>query len=280
MRRPSAWRASPLPAGDRSAERDRAGGGRARGRRACAQDLPRHRCGNGSRASRRRSARPISRSTRCCASGSRARSRPMAGCRRKPRTIRAGSTADAVWIVDPIDGTRAYLDGRDDWVVSVALAAARPAAAGGALRAGHRRILPGGRRRGRDLQRRADPGRARRPGSKAPSCSAPSASSAGWRNCIRRWCRCRASVRWRCGSRASRMASVDITIVSGNSHDWDLAAADLLVHEAGGAADRHRRRAVRPTIARSRCMALLVAAGRSRHGTALALMRERRAQFV
>ena len=32
--------------------------------------------------------------------------------------------ADAVWIVDPIDGTRAYLDGREDWVVSVALAAA------------------------------------------------------------------------------------------------------------------------------------------------------------
>src|SRR5436853_3750180 len=26
-----------------------------------------------------------------------------------------------VWIVDPIDGTRAYLAGRDDWCVSVAL---------------------------------------------------------------------------------------------------------------------------------------------------------------
>jgi len=29
---------------------------------------------------------------------------------------------DLVWIVDPIDGTRAYLAGRDDWCVSVALA--------------------------------------------------------------------------------------------------------------------------------------------------------------
>ena len=26
-----------------------------------------------------------------------------------------------VWIVDPIDGTRAYIAGRDDWTVSVAL---------------------------------------------------------------------------------------------------------------------------------------------------------------
>src|SRR5204863_9561431 len=29
--------------------------------------------------------------------------------------------------------------------------------------------------------------------------------------------------------------AIDVAIASGNSHDWDLAAADLLVHEAGGA---------------------------------------------
>ena len=44
-----------------------------------------------------------------------------AGCRRKPRTIRARLDARAVWIVDPIDGTRAYLAGRTDWAISVAL---------------------------------------------------------------------------------------------------------------------------------------------------------------
>ena len=27
---------------------------------------------------------------------------------------------------------------------------------------------------------------------------------------------------------------IDIALGAGNSHDWDLAAADLLVHEAGG----------------------------------------------
>src|ERR1051325_898736 len=31
-------------------------------------------------------------------------------------------SADRVWIVDPIDGTRAFLAHRDDWCVSVALA--------------------------------------------------------------------------------------------------------------------------------------------------------------
>ena len=44
----------------------------------------------------------------------------------------------------------------------------------------------------------------------------------------------------RIGSLALRLARIaegeaDIAVVGGNSHDWDLAAADLLVHEAGGA---------------------------------------------
>ncbi|WP_375428113.1 3'(2'),5'-bisphosphate nucleotidase CysQ [uncultured Sphingomonas sp.] len=35
-----------------------------------------------------------------------------------------------VWIVDPLDGTREYREGRDDWAVHVALAVDRAAAAG------------------------------------------------------------------------------------------------------------------------------------------------------
>jgi len=36
--------------------------------------------------------------------------------------------------------------------------------------------------------------------------------------------------------RIARVAdgSVDVTLVSSNAHDWDLAAADLILHEAGG----------------------------------------------
>ena len=45
----------------------------------------------------------------------------MAGCRRKAPTTSRGSENALVWIVDPIDGTRGYLAGREDWCVSVAL---------------------------------------------------------------------------------------------------------------------------------------------------------------
>ena len=88
----------------------------------------------------------------------------------------------------------------------------------------------------------------------------------------------------RVGSLALRLArvaqgEVDITIVSGNSHDWDLAAADLLVHEAGGALTDIDGEPLTYNCPQP-VHALLVAASRLRHGTALALIRERRAQFV
>jgi 3'(2'), 5'-bisphosphate nucleotidase len=38
--------------------------------------------------------------------------------------------ADRVWIIDPLDGTREYADGRDDWAVHVALAIAGEARIG------------------------------------------------------------------------------------------------------------------------------------------------------
>ena len=71
--------------------------------------------------------------------------------------------------------------------------------------------------------------------------------------------------------RLARVAQgeLDAAIAGGNSHDWDLAAADLLVHEAGGVMtdlDGERLTYNRPQPVH----ALLVAASRSRHGTALA----------
>jgi len=50
-----------------------------------------------------------------------------------------------------------------------------------------------------------------------------------------------ASARLRCGSRASRKAC-STCFAGGNSHDWDLAAADLLVHEAAARSPRWRAR--------------------------------------
>ncbi len=84
---------------------------------------------------------------------------------------------ELVWIVDPIDGTRAYLAGREDWCVSVALVAGCDAGAGGGVRARQRRILLRDARPGHHAQREA--------GSCAPQ--APSSISPAWPG-QSRWC--------------------------------------------------------------------------------------------
>jgi myo-inositol-1(or 4)-monophosphatase len=81
-------------------------------------------------------------------------------------------------------------------------------------------------------------------------------------------------------SLALRLARVahgacDIAIAGVNSHDWDLAAADLLVHEAGGALTPVGGGAViynRPVPRHG----MLVAAGRDRHATLIELLRDER----
>jgi hypothetical protein len=59
-------------------------------------------------------------------------------------------------------------------------------------------------------------------------------------------------------------STLDVAFAGGDSHDWDLAAADLLVHEAGGA--------VTTIAGATLCYngaipthGMLVAAGRRRH---------------
>ena len=82
----------------------------------------------------------------------------------------------------------------------------------------------------------------------------------------------------RIGSLALRLARVaqgrlDLCITGANSHDWDLAAADLLVHEAGGALTTlagdplvyNRSHPVHD---------VLIAAGRARHAALIGLMRD------
>src|SRR5436190_7389414 len=138
-----------------------------------------------------------------------------------------------VWVVDPIDGTRAYLAGAADWTISTALVSAgRPVVAalyapvsdelflstegagatlnGAVMRASRGSELAGARFSG--AKRRLDKLAAIEPG----IITVP-----------------------RIASLALRMARVatgtlDGTIAAPNSHDWDLATADLLVHEAGG----------------------------------------------
>jgi myo-inositol-1(or 4)-monophosphatase len=77
--------------------------------------------------------------------------------------------------------------------------------------------------------------------------------------------------------RLARLAQgvCDLAVAGGNSHDWDLAAADLLVHEAGGVLTSVGDGAViynRP-VARH---GMLIAGGRYRHAMLIEVFRDQR----
>ena len=67
--------------------------------------------------------------------------------------------------------------------------------------------------------------------------------------------------------RLARVAAgtLDIAFASKNSHDWDLAAADLIVHEAGGALTTFDGPTPSSTTARSRATARWSPPGAARH---------------
>ncbi|MEH3117958.1 MAG: 3'(2'),5'-bisphosphate nucleotidase CysQ [Methylorubrum populi] len=146
---------------------------------------------------------------------------------------------DLVWIVDPIDGTRAFLSGHPDWSIAVALlregepvlgSVFAPAIGdfyeavvgegatldGAAIRASSQDGLEAARITGpKPMQDRLLNGAAR----------------LGPRPSV--------TVVERVPSLALRLARVaegriDLGLVSRDARDWDLAAADLIVREAGG----------------------------------------------
>jgi len=182
------------------------------------------------------------------------------------------------WIVDPIDGTRAYISGRADWTISVALVEdGRPVLAalyaqatdemfvglqgggaslnGAAITVNRGNTLAGARLAG--PKRYLD-----RFGELAPDIQAhPKVHSLALR--------------------LTRVAhgGLDAAFASPGSHDWDLAAADLLVHEAGGAITDFSGRPLRynaPHIVHG----ALIAAGPARHGTLIDLVRDRYLEFA
>ena len=72
---------------------------------------------------------------------------------------------------------------------------------------------------------------------------------------------------------------MEIAFASNGSHDWDLAAADLLVHEAGGVLTDLSGRPLSFNRAHLTHGAL-VAAGPARHDALLALLRDRMPEFA
>jgi myo-inositol-1(or 4)-monophosphatase len=179
-----------------------------------------------------------------------------------------------VWVVDPIDGTRAYIGGLPDWSVSAALVEnGRPVAAclfapvseeffsaiagAGATRNGAAIAVSNGT--GLAQARIAGPKRLLE---RLQAVSPPF------------------TVMPRTHSLALRLARVaegtfEAAFAGGNSHDWDLAAADLLVHEAGGALSPFGGGSVTYNCPVPR-HGMLVAAGKDRHAALLEIIRDER----
>jgi myo-inositol-1(or 4)-monophosphatase len=187
----------------------------------------------------------------------------------------ARQQARHVWVIDPIDGTRAYMAGRPDWTVSAALVEdGRPVVAvlfapvtdemfvavkgeGATLNGMPITVSSGSGLAGARVagpKRQAD------------------GLAAGFPDII---------VVPTIHSLALRLArvahgAIDVAIASSNSRDWDLAAADLLVHEAGGAMTGLAGQTLiynRPDPVHES----LIASGSRRHAALIEVMGDRRA---
>jgi myo-inositol-1(or 4)-monophosphatase len=137
------------------------------------------------------------------------------------------------WIVDPIDGTRGYLAGREDWCVSVALVedAAPVLAAVFVPVAGE--FFFAERGQGATLNDRRIQA--------TPGTSLDFSRIAGPKPLVERLNTRAGEIALypRIGSLALRLCRVaegrlDAAFAGGNSRDWDLAAAHLIVQEANG----------------------------------------------
>ncbi len=151
--------------------------------------------------------------------------------------------ARRTFVVDPIDGTIAYVKGRPWWAVSIgvvedgvpvagvlyapAVGEVYDAAAGGGARLNGQAIRVGGREALEGAALLADAPTLRRPDWPIP-----------WPDdlVIER----RNSVAYRMALAAA--GAFDAVVALSSKCDWDLAAADLIVREAGGVSTDHRGR--------------------------------------
>jgi len=138
-----------------------------------------------------------------------------------------------LWIVDPIDGTRSFAAGALDWSVSAALLADGAPVLGIVYAPAHEILYEASRGQGarRDGHAIAMPSGAKLD---RMSVTGPKSLVDQLEYAVGSFHRLP-----RIPSLALRIArvadgSVDVALVSSNAHDWDLAAADLILHEAGG----------------------------------------------
>jgi myo-inositol-1(or 4)-monophosphatase len=167
------------------------------------------------------------------------------------------------WIVDPIDGTRSYLAGREDWCVCAALVEDASPVLAAVYAPASEEFFFAARGKGALLNDRRVHA--------SPGDDLDFSRIAGPKPLVARLSPSHEDIALhpRIGSLALRLCRVahgalDAAFAGGQSHDWDLAAANLIVQEANGrmtalsgdAISYNRRDVVH---------GVLVAAGRDRH---------------
>ena len=189
-----------------------------------------------------------------------------------------GGSTPLTWIVDPIDGTRAYISGRADWSISVALVEhGRPQLAAIYAPVTDEMFL-GARDRGATLNGAVI--------TASRGDTLAGAKFAGPKRYLDRLAGFAPKIlaQPKVHSLALRLTRVahgglDAAFASPGSHHWDLAAADLLVHEAGGLMTDFAGTPLsynRPDAVHG----ALIAAGPARHATLIDLVRGRQAEFA
>jgi myo-inositol-1(or 4)-monophosphatase len=177
------------------------------------------------------------------------------------------------WIVDPIDGTRGYLAGRSDWCVSIALVQDGAPLLAAVYASVTDEMFFARRGTGatlNDRQLQATSG-----------TTIDFSRMAGPKPMVERLADKGRDITLypRIASLALRLCRVadgvlDAAFAGGASKDWDLAAADLIVHEAGG---RLTEIAGEPILYNCRDVthSTLIAAGRERHGDLVQRFKDR-----
>lgn len=187
----------------------------------------------------------------------------------------AARATDTIWIVDPIDGTRAFITSRPDWTICVALVdRGRPQLAGVYAPVTNEMFIAA-----------AGLGATRNGAPIGVSGETTGARAAGPRRYLDHLAQISPGTQPqpKVHSLALRLTRVaegafDVALSSPGSHDWDLAAADLLIHEAGGILTDIAGRGLRYNRAETTHGALL-ATSKQRHGPLLDLMRGRLPEF-
>lgn len=140
---------------------------------------------------------------------------------------------ELVWIVDPIDGTRAFLSGHADWSVAIALLWQNAPVLGLVHAPAHRTLYEA--EKGRGARRNGEPITV------SARAELDGLSIAGPKPFVDRLERRVAALTRppRIPSLALRIVrvaegSVDAGLVSAHARDWDIAGADLILTEAGG----------------------------------------------